>query len=93
MHIPASKFTNSPFMRPYRTILAIKILTLLLQTMISGCQAGETENAFLTAQPQPGYLAREILEIMKPRVAAFEKELPPGYHIDNGGIDEVAIPG
>ncbi len=48
---------------------------------------------WVQARPEPEYLAREILEILEPEVAAIEKELPPGYHIDNGGIDEEAMRG
>ena len=45
---------------------------------------------WVQARPESGYLAREVLEILGPQVDAIEKELPPGYHIDDGGIDEEA---
>ncbi|MGI9304309.1 MAG: efflux RND transporter permease subunit [Gammaproteobacteria bacterium] len=47
----------------------------------------------IQARPEPGMLAREILAQLKPRIDAIEVQLPAGYRIVNGGIEEEAVRG
>ncbi len=42
------------------------------------------------ARPEPGLLARDILRQLAPQVAKIAAALPPGYRIENGGIEEEA---
>ena len=48
---------------------------------------------WIQGRPEPGIQAREIIAALEPRVRELEKEMPPGYHIQNGGIDEEAVRG
>lgn len=48
---------------------------------------------WIQARPQPGLLARDILGRLQPQVDAIVAELPPGYRIENGGIEEEAARG
>ena len=48
---------------------------------------------WIQAQPEPGIQAREVVAALEPKVRALEQEMPPGYHIQNGGIDEEALRG
>ncbi|MDH3599189.1 MAG: efflux RND transporter permease subunit, partial [Candidatus Tectomicrobia bacterium] len=48
---------------------------------------------WIQARPKPGLLARDILGQLKPQVDAIVAELPPGYRIENGGIEEEAVRG
>jgi multidrug efflux pump subunit AcrB len=45
------------------------------------------------ARPEFGILARDALAQLKPKVDEIAAELPPGYRIENGGIDEEATRG
>ena len=47
----------------------------------------------IMAEPEVGYLAREVLEELRPEVAKIEADLPPGYRIEDGGIEEDALKG
>ena len=47
----------------------------------------------IQARPEPGLLARDILAQVEPQVAAIAAELPPGYRIVDGGIQEEAARG
>lgn len=47
----------------------------------------------IQARPEPGLLARDILDRVKPQIATIEAELPPGYRIVDGGIAEEAARG
>ena len=44
-------------------------------------------------RPEPGVLASEVLEKVKTKVDAVKAELPIGYHIQDGGIQEAADDG
>lgn len=48
---------------------------------------------WVMARPEPGLLARDILGQLKAQVAAIEAALPPGYRIEDGGIQEEAVRG
>ncbi len=48
---------------------------------------------WIQARPEPGIQGREVIAALEPQVRALEKEMPPGYHIQNGGIDEEAVKG
>ncbi|MDJ0740535.1 MAG: efflux RND transporter permease subunit [Gammaproteobacteria bacterium] len=45
------------------------------------------------ARPEPGLLARDILAQLKPAIDAISAQLPPGYRIVDGGIEEEAARG
>ncbi len=47
----------------------------------------------IRARPEAGLLARDILSQLKPQMDAIEAELPPGYRIEDGGIEEEALKG
>lgn len=47
----------------------------------------------IQARPEPGLLARDILGQLESGIAKIEAALPPGYHIENGGIEEQAEKG
>ncbi len=47
-------------------------------------------SVWVQARPEPGILAREVLEQIKPEVSALEDQMPPGYRIEYGGIQEEA---
>ena len=48
---------------------------------------------WIQARPEPGIQAREVIAALEPKVREIEKEMPAGYHIQNGGIDEEAVRG
>jgi len=45
------------------------------------------------ARPESGILAREVLETLNPQVDEIAAQLPPGYRIEDGGIEEEAARG
>ncbi len=45
------------------------------------------------ARPEPGLLARDILAQLQPKIDAIAAQLPPGYRIVDGGIQEEAARG
>ncbi len=86
---------NTAFVEGYDRKVPLKAIADLKvryePTLITRYQ--RERSLWVQARPESGFLAREVLEILKPQVDAIEKELPPGYHIDNGGIDEEAVRG
>ncbi|MGI9332001.1 MAG: efflux RND transporter permease subunit, partial [Gammaproteobacteria bacterium] len=45
---------------------------------------------WVMGRPEPGLLARAILSQLAAQVKEIEAQLPPGYRIENGGIEEEA---
>ncbi len=86
---------NTAFVEGYDRKVPLKAIADLKvryePTLITRYQ--RERSLWVQARPETDFLAREVLEILKPQVAAIEKELPSGYHIANGGIDEEAVRG
>lgn len=47
----------------------------------------------VSAAPQPGVLASEVMTAARPALTALENSLPPGYKIEIGGEEELQVDG
>lgn len=48
------------------------------------------KSLWVQARPEINVLASEVIEQLKPKINAIKKQLPIGYHIQDGGIQEAA---